>query len=121
MGVGTILSISHGFITEWIYHIYGLYLWYVKPGEKPAAVVKKGQFEAKTTFSSVVYIDIAGKGEKIKNQYYIENCLKPMVKALEIDRPKCGTRNLKILHDNARPNVLQNVNKFLKEHVISKI
>ena len=61
------------------------------------------------------------RGETINNQYYIENCLKPVVKALEIDRPKCGTRNLKILHDNARPHVHQNVNNFLTEHGISTI
>lgn len=100
---------------------------WLKPGEKPAAVVKRGQFEAKTMFSiffrttGVVHIDAAGKGEKINNQYYIENCLKPVVKALEIDRSKCGSRNLKILHDNARPHVHQNVNNFLKEHGISTI
>ena len=79
---------------------------WLNSGEKPAAVVKKGQFEAKTMFSiffrttGVVHIDAAGKGEKINNQYYIENCLKPVVKALEINCPKCGTRKLKILHDN---------------------
>ena len=61
---------------------------WLKPGEKPAAVVKRSQFEAKTMFSiffrtnGVVNIDAAGKGEKINNQYYIENCLKPVVKAL---------------------------------------
>ena len=99
----------------------------VKPGQKPAAVVKRGQFEPKTMFSiffrttGVVHIDAAGKGETINNQYYIENCLKPVVKALEIGRPKSGTKNLKILHDNARPHVHKNVNNFLTDHGIITI
>ena len=100
---------------------------WVKPGQKPKAVVKRGQFEPKSMFSiffrstGVVHIDCAEKGEKINNQYYIENCLKPVVTALESDRPKCGTKNLKILHDNARPHVHENVNNFLTEHGIGII
>ena len=62
--------------------------------------------------TGVVHIDAAGKGETIKNQYYIKNCLKPVVKALEIGRHKSGTKNLKILHDNAQPHVHKNVNNF---------
>ena len=44
-----------------------------------------------------------------------------MVKALELDRPKSGTKNLKILHDNARPHVHKNVNNFLTDHGIITI
>ena len=44
-----------------------------------------------------------------------------MVKALEIGCPKSGTKNLKILHDNARPHVHKNVNNFLTEHGIDTI
>ena len=47
--------------------------------------------------------------------------MKPVVKALENDRPKCGARNLKILHDSARPHVHENINNFLTEHGIVKI
>ena len=55
----------------------------------------------------------AGMGETINNQYLIENCLKPVVKALEIGRPnRSGTKNLKILHDNAQPHVHKNVKKY---------
>ena len=56
---------------------------WVKPGQKPSKVVKRGQFEPKSMFSiffpttGVVHIDCALKGETINNEYYIENCLKP--------------------------------------------
>ena len=62
---------------------------------------------------------VSDKGEEINNQYYIENFLKPVVKALENDCPKCGAIYLKILHDNARPHVHENVNNFLTEHDIA--
>ena len=85
---------------SWIYHrkieSRKLNDSWLKPDQKPAAVVKRGQFEPKTMLSiffrttGVVHIDAAGKGEIINNQYYIENCMKPVVKALEIGRPKSG-------------------------------
>ena len=52
----------------------------------------------------------------INNQYYIDNCLKSVIMALEIDPPKCGAKNLKILYDNARPHT--NLKNFLTEHGI---
>ena len=100
---------------------------WVKPGESPRVVVKRNQFEPKTMFSvffkstGVIHIVYAYSGEKIDNNYYIENCLKPVVKALKIDRAQCGAKNMKILHDNARPHVHKNVDNFLKENSIIKI
>lgn len=97
---------------------------WVKCGQKPKVVVKRNQFEPKSMFSiffrttGVVHIDCASKGATIDNQYYIENCLMPSIAVLERDRPKCGTKNLKILHDNARPHVHKNVNNFLTENGI---
>ena len=97
------------------------------PGQKPKTVVRRSQFEPKSMFSiffrttGVVHIDCASMGETINNQCYIENCLKPVIKALEIDRPKCVAKNLKILHDNARPHVHANVNNFLIKHGIGII
>ena len=69
---------------------------WVKPGQSPRVVVKRNQFEPKSMFSVFfkstgdVHIDCAYSGEKIDNTYYIENCLKSVVKALKIDRPECG-------------------------------
>ena len=64
--------------------------------------------------TGVIHIDCAYRGEKIDNIYYIENCLKPVVKALKIDRPECGAKSIKILHDNARPHIHKNVDNFFK-------
>ena len=68
--------------------------------------------------TAVVHIDCANKGQTIDNLYYIENFLKPVVKTLERDRPKCGAKSLNILIENARTDVHENVNNFLKEHSI---
>ena len=69
-------------------------------------------------YRTIGVVHIADKGKTINSQYYIESCLKLVVKALEIDRPKCG---IKFLNDNARPNVLINVNYFLMKHGITTI
>ena len=100
---------------------------WLKAGQSPTVVVKRNQFEPKSMFcvffksTGVLHIDCACRGEKIDNIYYIENCLKPVVKALENDRSKCGAKNMKILHDNARPHVHKNVDNFLMENGIIKI
>ena len=88
---------------------------------------KEGNFNPKSMLSifsrttGVIHIDCALKGETISYEYWIENCLKPLVKVLQIDRPKCDITNLKIHHDNARPHVHTNVNNFLTQHGIDTI
>ena len=60
-------------------------------------MAKRGLFDQKSMFSiisrtaGVVHIDCALKGETINN----ENCLKPLVKVLQIDRQKCDRKKSK--------------------------
>ena len=60
----------------------------------------------KTT--GVVHLGYVEKVDTITGQYYERNCLKPVIREINKQRPVTGTQNLKF-HDNARPHVFQNV------------
>ena len=53
--------------------------------------------------TGVVHISFIKKGETVDHEKYIKNCLKLMVTTLKKERKLTGVKNMKILHDNARP------------------
>ena len=55
-------------------------------------------------------------GQTINASYFIENCLKPLVCALNEQRPTSGTKNMKFHHENAKPHVA----KKTIEHIESE-
>ena len=57
------------------------------------------------------YVD---KGKTIDHEWYIENSLKPTVKAINIERPTSGTKNMKFHHDNAKPHIHKSVINYLE-------
>jgi len=88
--------------------------------ESPKTVVRRNQFEPKTMVSvfykttGLVHVHFLNKGETIDANIYINNCLKPVVRAINELRPTSGTTNMKFHHDNARPHVAQSVKSYLK-------
>ena len=62
-----------------------------------------------------------GYGDTITGQYYEINCLKPIIREINKQRPVTGAQNLKFLHDNARPHVTQNVTVCLNRAGITII
>ena len=73
----------------------------------------------KTT--GVVHLDNVEKGDIITGQYYERNCLKPIIREINKQRPVKGTQNLKFFHDNARPHETQNVTGCLNRAEITII
>ena len=55
------------------------------------------------------------------NVYNLENGLKSLVVDLISNRPKCGTKNFKILHETLDYTLEKNFNNFLTEHGIGRI
>ena len=52
---------------------------------------------------------------KTKDQYsYLNDCLKPLVTALNKQRPTKGTKNIKFHHDNAKPHVAKSFITYLE-------
>ena len=93
---------------------------WVVDGQSPRTVVKRGQFELKTMFSiffkstGVVHMTYLESGKTIDNVMYLNDCLKPLVRVLNQQRPVSSTKNLKFHHDNARPHVHSRVKSYLK-------
>jgi len=94
---------------------------WVGEGESPRSMVKRNRFEPKHMFSiffkttGMVHVDCMERGSTINTNYYIENCLNPVIKVLNNQRPTSGTTNMKILHDNARPHVTKTVKDRLNQ------
>ena len=97
---------------------------WVGEGESPTTVVRRSKFEPKTLFSiffksnGPVLIHAVDEGKTIDNNYYIENCLTPVVKEIWKQRKASGTKGIKLLQDNARPHTHSNVINYLTEEGI---
>ena len=60
-------------------------------------------------------------GATITSHYYIDNCLKPVIEEINKQKPTSGTKNMKILHENARPHVTKTVKSHLNQAGITII
>lgn len=100
---------------------------WVKEGEYPEPIVRRGKFEPKSMISiffkstGPVLIDVLDKGKTIDANYYVNNCLKSVIAEVKAQRPKSGTTSMKILHDNAKPHAAILVNNFLENEGIAVI
>ena len=75
----------------------------VDVGDSRRTAVCRGQFESKCTVmcksTDPLLINSLGKGKIKSPQTYIEDCLEPVVSAIEKQRPTSGTKNMEILHE----------------------
>ena len=98
---------------------------WIAEGQLPATIVRRGRFEPKNLFciffksNSPVLVHAVDKGETIDHTYYIENCLKPVVKEIWKQRRSNGTKGIKLLHDNAGPHRHSDVINYLTEEGIN--
>jgi histone-lysine N-methyltransferase SETMAR len=93
---------------------------WVGPGESAHTVVRRSQFEAKnmiTVFfktTGLVHLHCMERGQTTNASRYIENSLKPLVAGIHQQRPKSGTKSVKLLHDNAKPHTAKIVKTYLQ-------
>ncbi|CAF5121790.1 unnamed protein product, partial [Rotaria sp. Silwood1] len=66
-----------------------------------------------------VVIPAVDEGKTIDHNYYIENCLKSMVKEIWKQRRSDGTKGIKLLHDNAELHRHSDVINYLTEERIN--
>jgi len=98
---------------------------WIGEGLSPKTVVRRNKYEPKMLFSIFfksngwLWIHAVGSGETVDGNYYIDNCLAPVIEELKEQRPNSGVKGIKLLHDNARPHVAIEVKNFLKKEGIS--
>ena len=98
---------------------------WIGEGESPRTIVRRRKFERKNLFSiffksnGPVLIHAVDNDETIDHDYYIENCLKPVVKEIRKQRKSNGTKGIKLLHDNASPHRHSDVINYLTEEGIN--
>jgi len=100
---------------------------WIEEGQSPGTITKRSQYAPKRLYSIFfkangwLYVHCLAKEGTLDRFYYINNCLKPVVKELWKQRPNSGTRGLRLLHDNARPHDNPDVLAYLKEEKLDLI
>jgi len=98
---------------------------WIGPGEKPKTTTKRGRFEAKTLFSiffrasGPLWVHAVEADDGIDADYYIKNCLKPIIHEIHLQRLDTGTKGIKLLYDNARAHTASEVKNFLKDESLA--
>jgi hypothetical protein len=62
-----------------------------------------------------------GRRQTIGHQYYINNCLRPLVDEIKHQRPSYWTRGIKIHHDNGKLHIHKDVSNYLESEGIEII
>lgn len=89
--------------------------------ESPGTAVRRSRYEPKVLFSiffkstGPVLVHAVEKGKTVDRFYYIDKCLKPVIKEIHRQRPSSGLKNMTLLHDNASAHDHQDVFDFLKK------
>ena len=93
--------------------------------QSTTTAVLRSKFEAKNFFSiffkpnGPVLIHCVDGGKIIDHNYYIENCLKPVVKEIWKQRRSASIKGIKLLEDNARSHIHSDVINYLTEEGIN--
>ncbi|CAF5161028.1 unnamed protein product, partial [Rotaria sp. Silwood1] len=66
-----------------------------------------------------VLIHSVKRGQTIDHQYYINNCLRPVINEIRKQRPSLGIQSIKLQHDNGRPHMHEDVVNFLQSEGVT--
>jgi [histone H3]-lysine36 N-dimethyltransferase SETMAR len=99
--------------------------YWIGEGQTPQTVVRRDRYEPKMLYSiffksnGALWVHSVGKGQTVDNIYYINNCLRPVIEEVRKQRPKSGTKGIKLLHDNAQPHNHENVLNYLDQEGVN--
>ncbi|CAF1194271.1 unnamed protein product [Didymodactylos carnosus] len=100
---------------------------WISENEPPRTIVRRNGSEPKTLFclffksNGPVFIHKVDEGKTIDHNYYIENCLKPVVNEIRKQEKSSRTKCIRLLHDNGRPHIHRDVIDYLTEEGIEII
>ncbi|CAF3931805.1 unnamed protein product [Rotaria sordida] len=100
---------------------------WVAKGDPPPTIIRRNKFDPKTLFS--IFFKSTGPllihhvewGQTIDHQYYIDNCLEPLLNEIRHQRPSYGTNHIILHQDNGRPHLHKNVSDYLESEGITTI
>ena len=93
---------------------------WVATGDAPPTVPRRDRFAPRTLFAiffkstGPLLIHHVKRGQTIDHEYYIDNCLQPVLAAIKHRRPSYGTNRILLHHDNGKPHIHQDVSDYLE-------
>ncbi|CAF1552172.1 unnamed protein product [Rotaria sp. Silwood1] len=99
---------------------------WVGANEPPRTIVRRNRFEPRTLFcfffksTGSLLIHKVDKGKTIDHDYYIDNCLIPVINEIR-KKEKSSRTTYKMLHDNGPPHTHPDVIDYLMEEGIEII
>jgi histone-lysine N-methyltransferase SETMAR len=66
-----------------------------------------------------VLIHRVERGQTIDHEYYINNCLEPVLEEIKNQRPSLGVHGIKHHHDNGRPHIHKDVVSYLESEGVT--
>ena len=88
-------------------------------------MVRRSHFAPKTNLciffksTDLVLIHSVKRGQTIDHQYYINNCLRPVIDEIRKQRPFLGIQSFKLHHDNGRPHMHEDVVNYLQSEGVT--
>ena len=98
---------------------------WVAGGGAPPTVVRRSRFAPRTFLS--IFFDSTGpvlvhrveRGQTIDHEYYIDNCLAPVLEEIKNQRPSLGVHGLKLHHDDGKPQIHKDVVSYLESEGVT--
>lgn len=91
----------------------------------PPTVVRRSCF-APTTLLSIFFRSTVPvlnhrveRGKTIDHEYYMNNCLEPVLEEIKNQRPSLGVHGIKLHHDNGRPHIHKDVVSYLESEGVT--
>ena len=100
---------------------------WVAKGDAPPTVPRRDRFAPRTLFAiffkstGPLLIHHVERGQTIDHEYYIDNCLQPVLEEIKHQRPSYGTNRILLHHDNGKPHIHQDVSDYLESEGLTII
>ncbi|CAF0889856.1 unnamed protein product [Rotaria sordida] len=115
---------NHSFITSKTVEKSSNAAW-VASGNYPPTVARRSHFAPRTLltifFKSTgpVLIHSFKCGQTIDHQYYINNCLRPVIDEIQNKRPSLGIPSIKLHRDNGKAHIHDDVVNYLQSEGVT--